>query len=230
MERHVSGRLVTYDEAHWELLEGMRARAAQVQGAIPGDSLVYGSVARGDVHQGSDVDLVVQDPLPSYAVELGLSRGFHILERRITIASPGSVAKATVDLAEGAHVTWPLIPERDREEGFYLFGGALDARATGSRDRVPGVTKRLLLVVPVPEGHVESSVLGTEVEAAHALGLPLDVVRERVRVLARRDQVGRTGVFRSVKVEEGETFEQVLERMADTTPAVRRQVRYRGGR
>ena len=163
-------------------------------------------------------------------MELALDRGFHVVERRITIASPGSVPKANLVLAEGANVAWPMLAERDREEGFYRFGGALDARAMGLRERVPGVTKRLLIVVPTPEGHLESSLMGAEVEAARLLDLPLDVVEERVRVLSRRDQVGRTGVFRSVKVEEGETFEQVLDRLADTTPAVRRQVRYRGAR
>jgi predicted nucleotidyltransferase len=73
-------------------------------------------------------------------------------------------------------------------------------------------------------------VVGVEVDVARTLGLQLDVILERVRVLSRRDAVGRTGVFRSVAVPEGETFEQVLMALADSTPAIRRQLRYRGSR
>ncbi len=230
VRRHVSGRLVLYQQDRWELLEGLRARAARVQRALGVPSLVYGSVARGDVTATSDVDVVILEPAPSFAVELALSRAFHVVERRLTIASPNSVPKANLTLDDGSHVGWPLLPPKPRESGFYSFGGAIDATSSGPRERVPGVSKRLLLVEPVDEGHVETSVLGAEVEVARALGLPMDVVEERVRVLSRRDRVGRTGVFRTQVVEEGTTFEQLLESMADSTPAVRRQVRYRGAR
>lgn len=230
VRRHVSGRLVEYDLGRWELMAALRARAARVQGALGVPSLVYGSVARGDVTASSDVDVVILEPFPSYAVELSLSEAFHVVERRLTIASPNSVPKASLTLDDGSQVSWPLLPPKPREAGFYSFGGAIDATRAGPRDRVPGVSKRLLLIEPVETGHVETSVLGAEVEAARTLGLPMDVVEERVRVLARRDQVGRTGVFRSLTVGEGNTFEQLLDSLADTTPAVRRQMRYRGSR
>ena len=203
------------------------------------DSLVYGSVARGDVGPASDVDIVLLGDVPSFKVEMALEAGFHVLERRITIASPNSVPKATIALEDDTNVSWPLLPPSEREEEFYRFGGAIDAGATGPRERVPGVTKSLILVEPVEVGHVETSVLGVvvddaaqiarglEVDVARRMGLPVEVVMERVRVLTRRDAIGRTGVFRSVGVEDGMTFEQTLEAMADTTPAVRRQFRYR---
>ena len=230
VERHVTGREVRYDEARWTLLEGLRERAAAVQRALPVDSVAYGSVARGDVHPASDVDIVLLDPVASFEVELALEGVGHAVDRRITIASPGSVPKANVELEDGTHVGWPLLAPRDRESGFYRFGGSIDARASGSRDRVPGVSKRLLLIVPTDGGHVESSVVGAEVEAARALDLPMEVVAERVRVLKRRDSVGRTGIFRSVPVGEGATFEQVLDGLANSNPTVRRQMRYRGRR
>ncbi len=228
--RDASSRLVEYDSTRWELLESLRTRAVLVHRQLPGESLVYGSVARGDVHPGSDVDIVVLDPPASYLIELALDETHHILERRLTIASPNSVPKASVALSEGTHVSWALLPVKDREEGFHRFGGAVDAMTMGPKERVPGVSKRLLLIEPIPEGHLETGVIGSEVEAARVLGLPLEVVSERVRVLSRRDSVGRTGVFRSIVLEEGTTFEQVLEALSDSTPAIRRQVRYRGGR
>ncbi len=227
VERHVSGRPVEYDDRRWELLATLRERAAAVQRAMTTESLVYGSVARGDVGPTSDVDIVLLGDVPSYTVELALDATFHVLERRITIASPNSVPKASITLDEGTNVSWPLLPPSEREEDFYRFGGAIDAVAAGPRERVPGVSKRLLLVEPIEEGHLETSVVGVEVDVARRLDLPVDVVMERVRVLTRRDAIGRTGVFRSVPVEDGVTFEQALGSMADTTPAVRRQFRYR---
>ena len=230
VERHVHGRVVEYGPDRWKLLAELRERAARVQRAIPASCLTYGSVARGDVSPTSDVDVVVMEAVPSFALELAVSKEFHVLERRLTMASPNAVPKASLMLSDGSNVSWSLLPTREREEDFYRFGGSIDATASEPIDRVPGVSKRLILVEPLPEGHRETSVIGAEVEVAKALSLSIDVVEERVRVLVRRDQVGRTGVFRSLTVDEDETFEQVLEGMADTTPAVRRQLRNRRGR
>ncbi len=230
VERHVSGRLVPYDDDRWSLLEDLRQRAARVQGAVPVESLVYGSVARGDVHPSSDVDIVLLGPVASYEVELALEEAFHPVERRITVASPGSVPKANIELEDGTHIGWPLLSPKGRESDFYRFGGAIDARDAAPRERVPGVSKRLLLIRPVDEGHIESSVIGAEVEASRTMGLPMDIVMERVRVLNRRDSIGRTGIFRSIPVDRAITFEQGLDALADSTPAIRRQVRYRGRR
>lgn len=227
VELHVNARLVSYDDDRWSLLGLLRSKAAAVQRSLPGASLVYGSVARGDVGPGSDVDIVLGGPEPSYSVEIPLEARFHVLERRITIASPNSVPKASIILDDGVVVSWPLLPASEREDEFYRFGGAIDATRAGPRERVAGVSKRLLLIQPVGEGHLETSVVGSEVEVARALGLSMAVVMERVRVLTRRDEVGRTGVFRSIPVGEGVTFEQELERLSHTHPAVRRQFRDR---
>ncbi len=228
VEQHVDGRKVVYDGKRWDLLLRLRSRAAEVQRALPFRTMVYGSVARGDVHEGSDVDIIVLEALPSYQIELALSRGFHVLERRLTMATPNATPKAHISLEDGTTVSWPLLSPSERESAFYAFGGWLDAASVGPRERVPGVSKRLLLVRPTPEGHVESSVVGAEVEVARHLSVPVDIVRERVRVLTRRDRVGRTGVFRSEPLDDGQTFEQLLESMADRSPAIRRQLRHRG--
>jgi hypothetical protein len=84
------------------------------------------------------------------------------------------------------------------------------------------VNKKLLLVIPTEGGHVESSIIGREAETARLLDVPVEVVRERVRVLARRDRVGRTGVYMREEVPEGSTFEETLKHFSDRDPAVRR--------
>ncbi len=84
--------------------------------------------------------------------------------------------------------------------------------------------------MPTPEGHEESSVVGYEAEVAKRLGVSTDVVRERVRVLTRRDAVGRTGIFLKLSVPEGVSFEEVLETEVMANPALRRTLRERKAR
>ena len=47
---------------------------------------------------------------------------------------------------------------------------------------------------------------------------------DRVRALTRRDEVGRTGVFLKRELGPDECFEEVLRRLADRNPAVRKRV------
>ncbi|HDD68955.1 MAG TPA: DNA polymerase subunit beta, partial [Candidatus Korarchaeota archaeon] len=62
-------KVVIYDEKRWSLLKKLRNRAIMIlelllQVGIKG--ILYGSIARGDVREGSDVDVVVLRPtLPS---------------------------------------------------------------------------------------------------------------------------------------------------------------------
>ena len=66
--------------------------------------------------------------------------------------------------------------------------------------------KRLLLIEPTETGHTESGIAGREPEVARLLGIGRDSVDERVRVLSRRDSVGRTGVYLREDLEPGESF------------------------
>jgi hypothetical protein len=49
-------------------------------------------------------------------------------------------------------------------------------------------------------------------------------VEERIRVLTRREKVGRTGIVFSRDLEEDEVFEEALKQVADTNPIVRRRL------
>ncbi len=93
--------------------------------------------------------------------------------------------------------------------------------------RSKGCTKKLTLVEPTHLGHLEASIIGRESEVAKILSISPDIVRERVRVLKRRDAIGRTGIFLKVTVAEGESIEEALEKETRNNPALKRTLRSR---
>ena len=64
------------------------------------------------------------------------------------------------------------------------------AKMVGAK-RVVGVDKRLMIIEPNEEGHIESSVINQEESVATLLKIQLNLVFERVHALVRRDEVGR---------------------------------------
>ncbi len=188
--------------------------------------LVHGSVARGDVRPRSDIDIVVPYSVPSFRVELALGRW---IRREIVQATPSSVLKAHIHVKDNIVVTFPLLKMMPREEEFYRWGGVVDSDQLKGDQRVLGVNKRLLLIEPIPEGHIESGVIGREREVAKRLGVSIDIAKERVRVLLRRSRVGRTGVYIVRHVPDGTTFEEMAKILCDSDPALRRTIRRRGG-
>ena len=93
--------------------------------------------------------------------------------------------------------------------------------------RVPGVDKRLVLIDPTDTGHTEHGVIGYETYVAKKLGVSSSIAEERVRVLKRRDIVGRTGVYRTYQLTDDETFETATKNLADSDPALRRTMKGR---
>lgn len=225
-------REVVYGADRLTLLSGLRERAEGIGRALGPGWFVHGSLARGDVKRGSDIDIVYLEGEPaSFEVESHLERaGLHWTAREVVLATPNSSPKGHIHLCEEATVTFPLAGFRPQEEAFYRFGGRLPARGLRSAPRVPGVSKKLLLILPTPEGHVESSILGREAETGRLLGVPVDVVRERVRVLGRRDRIGRTGVYLRAEVPDRSSFEETLRFLRDRDPVVRRAAGGRGRR
>ena len=227
-------REVHYTREQWELLGKLRRIATNILEAlmlngIP--SVVHGSIARGDVHRGSDIDVFIPVPIPSYKVELVLENsGYTIYYRYIAIATPSSTPKAYVvlDPSEKIVVSYPLLKPKPREIEFYKFGGLLDLDGLKQNKRVPGVNKKLILIEPTPYGHRESPVIGRESIVASILGISIETVEERVRVLSRRDEIGRTGVFVKYMLSPDEAFEEALVKIAKRNPLVRRQLTERG--
>ncbi len=218
MVRNVDGREVIYEESRWKLLLKLRKRAREIAKEIPFSTYLHGSVARGDVTKNSDVDIVILDVVPTYIIESTIN----YRSRRIVQATPNSVIKAVYEVDERTNIIFPLSKMKWHELEFYDFGGKIDVF---SDERVRGVNKALLLIEPTSRGHIEWSIVGREDEVARILGIHTEVVRERVRVLTRRDKIGRTGVYLNIIVPEDRSVEEVLKIIADRDPVVRRRLR-----
>jgi len=221
---------VTYSSAHWEILEHLRKRSFEVMKNLEGSHLrstVHGSIARGDVTQTSDIDIFISDPMSSFAVETALeSSGFQFLERKLIQATPLYALKGYIELDGQTSVSFPLVKMRQVEKEFYRFGGEATVSILEKNKRVLGVDKRLMLIEPTDEGHIESTIVNKEKETAKLLGISPTTVLDRVRALLRRDKVGRTGVYIEKELNPEETFEQAMKKLADNNPAVRRRIRF----
>jgi len=222
---------IVYNLSHWKLLERLRKKSIEImdvlalKGIISG---IYGSVVRGDVTPKSDIDIIIPYVLSSHSVELALTgSGFEICKRIIAQATPNSTPKAHIflDIEEKKCVTFPLATFRTLEREFYKFGGYLEINALKKDNRVPGCNKGLMLIEPTEQGHMESSMYYKEREVAKIVGISVDIIRERIRVLKRRKKVGRTGIILSVHLEKEEVFENILRKLAASNPIIRRRLR-----
>ena len=219
---------IIYTEDHWMLLRQFWQKAKDLVSALAAmsiESVVHGSVARGDVDFGSDVDVVVTQHLPSYKMELALSKaGFEPMKREIVMATPWHLPKGHIYLDDDYSATFPLVEPKPLEVEFYYFGGAIGLEQLEQEVRVPGANKRLMLIEPTPQGHVESPIKGREAEVAKRIGVSIDIVRERVQVLTRRADIGRTGIFLQRELAPDENFEVVFEQLVKNVPAVKFRV------
>ena len=189
---------------------------------------IYGSVVRGDVTPKSDIDIIIPYVLSSHSVELALTgSGLEIYKKIIAQATPNSTPKAHIflDIEEKKCITFPLATFRTLEREFYKFGGYLEIDALKADKRVPGCNKKSMLIEPTGQGHMESSINYREREVARTVGISIKIIRERIRVLKRRKKVGRTGIILSVQLENEEVFENILKKIADSNPIIRRRLR-----
>ncbi len=223
---------VIYDEKRWKLLEKLRAEAVRIMEALTQshlNSVVHGSIARGDITEKSDIDVFLPDPSSSFLIETALERASIPVNRRVIVqATPLYAIKGHIEIDKQQSVSFPLVKLRPVERGFYKFGGEASLSVLERDVRILGVDKRLMLIEPTSKGHVESAVVGSEEAVAHLLGVSLETVFDRVRALVHRDEVGRTGVFLEKELSPHETFEGVLKKLADQNPAVRRRLKLYG--
>ncbi len=228
-EKHADYREVTYNSRHWALLGEYREKATRIMAALEGfrlQSLVHGSIARGDVDKNSDIDVFIAEPSSSFLLETALEKArIPISERMLIQATPNYAMKAYIEVDERTSVSFPLMHMRRVEREFYKFGGEINLNQLKAGTRVKGVDKRLMLIEPTEKGHTESSILGREESAAKRLGLSAETVLDRVHALLKRDEVGRTGVFIKKQLASDETFEMALKKLADENPAVRRRMK-----
>ncbi|MEM4245746.1 MAG: nucleotidyltransferase domain-containing protein [Candidatus Bathyarchaeia archaeon] len=219
---------VTYTPRRWRMLEDYRAVALAVLRDLDRfgvNAFIHGSLARGDVDAQSDIDIVVPDITMSRDIEIILTvSSYKIYSRQISQATPSHALKGHIflDPARKISVTFPLLSFRRLEYEFYRFGGLLDLKGVVRGDRTAGCTKKLTLVEPTETGHLESGIVGREAEIARILGVSPEIVKERERVLARRDEIGRTGVFLKRELIGDESFQKYMKSLIDSNPAVRR--------
>jgi predicted nucleotidyltransferase len=221
---------VYYEPWRWRLLEEKRSLAIKIMEvlqALYGSLVTHGSIARGDVSVDSDVDVVILDPPNPSLVELALEKGgFKVRWKELVQATPTYTPKVYLylDYKGLLVVSYPLARLRPREREFYKWGGECTLDDLRKGVRTPGVDKRLKLIEPTDRGHRESPVIGREGYVARLLGISVETVIERVRVLTRRREHGRTGVFLKVELNPEDSVEEAVARVARENPVFRRRL------
>lgn len=220
---------VIYSQSHLKLLEKKRSQALNLMKLFRKHNLdpyVYGSVARGDIHPDSDIDIAFLYRVPAYKVEFILqNKDISNYSREIIMATPADSLKLYIYLSELKCITLPLTELSRTSQLFYDFGGKLDYKHLKMDKRVSGIDKRLVLIKPTEDGHEEFSIINQESIAAKMVGIPIDIINERKRVLLRREKHGRTGVFLKKELSLNETVEGALKRLAEDNSIVRKKLK-----
>jgi len=219
---------ITYSEYNWTLLKNKRAIATKLLNLFVKEGLnpfVYGSVARGDVNESSDIDIIFIQEIPSFQIEYILNKnGFENYFREIIMATPSDSIKLYIHLSELESITVPLSKLGRNVVDFYKFGGKITLDNLNSGIRVPGIDKRLVLIKPNLNGHEEISIIGNESLAAKEVGVGIDIVNERKRVLLKREKFGKTGVFLKRILHLNESTEEVLKTLANNKSIIRKKL------
>lgn len=219
---------ITYSEHNWTLLKNKRSHAIKLLNIFSKENLnpfVYGSVARGDVNESSDIDIIFIQEIPSYQIEYILNKnGFENYFREIIMATPLDSIKLYIHLSELESITIPLSKLGKSVIEFYNFGGKTSLDGLSSGVRVPGIDKRLVLIKPNLNGHDEISIIGNESLAAKEVGVSVDIVNERIRVLLKREKFGKTGVFLKRKLHLNESTEEVLKTLSKKRAIIRKKL------
>jgi len=219
---------VTYSENHLKLLHQKRERSKLLLEMFAKKGLnpfLYGSIARGDIHTDSDIDIVLIQLIAPYQIEIILDKnGFNNYHREIIMATPADTLKLYIYLTELESITIPLSKFDKKSREFYDFGGKINLNQIKNSIRVPGIDKRLVLIQPVSDGHEEYSIIGNEHLAAKQLNVSIEVINERKKVLLKREKFGKTGVFLKRPIEMNETIEDVLKKLANKKSIVRKKL------
>ena len=216
--------MVEYTERHWKLLAEKRGKALEVISTLHKISLegfVYGSVARGDVNEDSDVDVVVFYP---DILKLDLIEADH---KFIIQATPYSTPKAYISLDpdEKTVISFPLAKMSRKEIEFYYFGGLVSEKDIEKGVRVPGVNKKLMLIIPTEKGHIEVPLKGNEDYAVKVLkNVSYDTILEREYLLTKREERGHTGVFLKYVLDRDESFESAIRNLYKSNKFFRRAI------
>jgi predicted nucleotidyltransferase len=227
--KHAENRRIVYTKNHWTKLTTLREKAIPIMESLEKfhlKTIVHGSIARGDVKAGSDIDIFLPEVQSSFQIETALQQyDISANTRFIVQATPNYAMKAHIEIDELTTISFPLMQMRRVEKEFYRFGGEISLNQLKEKMRIPGVDKRLMLIEPTVDGHYESSIIGREEFAATILKVSSQTVLDRVHTIIRREAVGRTGVFVKRELLPEETFELALKKISEANPAVRRRMK-----
>ena len=220
---------VIYNKFQWAFLSDHRAKAKKILCTLLKSNLnafIFGSVARGDVTTNSDVDIIIPEVCSSFQIESSLENlDISTSNKYIVQATPNHAIKAYIEIDSITTISFPLVRLRKVEREFYKFAGEINLNKIQSSERVHGVDKRLMLIEPTKNGHIELKIVGLEDYVAKVIGISTQTVLNRVNTLKKREAKGRTGVFIKKIVPSNLTFELVLKKLADKNPAVRRRLK-----
>ncbi|MHA1282849.1 MAG: nucleotidyltransferase domain-containing protein [Promethearchaeota archaeon] len=219
---------VEYSKQQWDLLKEKRESAINLLKMFENEGLrayVYGSIARGNVHKNSDIDVIFLQQITPFRVELILNKNnIFNYEREIIMATPKDAIKLYIYLSELESITIPITKLNKTNLEFYDFGGKIDLKQLKINLRVPGVDKRLVFIKPTKKGHIEYSLIGNESIVAKEIGIDIKTILEREKVLLKREKYGRTGVYLKKKIAPEESFEKVLKELIKSKSIVREKM------
>jgi predicted nucleotidyltransferase len=109
-EKRVEYREVVYDAQRWNLLKEFRQKAMRIMETLEIlnlESVVHGSIARGDVKKKSDIDVFIPRQVSSFTVETALEKASVPVNRRLIVqATPTYAMKAHIETGESASVSF----------------------------------------------------------------------------------------------------------------------------
>ena len=213
---------IKYNQKTWKKLKDLRNKAIKTMEKIKQHSpRIYGSIARGDVNQESDIDIIIPNKIPSFQIETKIN----YQKRKIVQATPGSLIKAQIQINPKHQITFPLIKPKGNEMDFYKFGGQIKYKdlKQNKEKRVPGVNKQLKLIQPTEKGHKEQTIINREPETAKKLKIDIEIIKERIRVLKRREKIGKTGIFINKELQPNQNFEKTLKKLKKQNPTIKRK-------
>ncbi len=219
-------QVVIYSEEKWNQLRAKRKRAIELLSMLKQYTpYVYGSLARGDVHGNSDIDIIILNKIPSFQIEFILEEnGFTNYFREIIMATPQDSIRLYIYLNELECLTLPLTTLNKKNLQFYDFGGKIDLEQMKNDIRVVGIDKRLIMIKPTSEGHEELSIINNETMVAREMGIKIEYLNERKKILLRRERHGRTGVFFKKILDINDTTEEAIKKLASSHSIIRKKL------
>ena len=116
---------MVYDREHWSIFKELRTETARMIKPLTRmhiEPLAYGSIARGDVHHNSDIDIFIPNPPSPTLIETALLREkFTLIKRVIVQATPNFAVKGYIYLDDVRSYSFPLVKLRSNEIEFYSF-------------------------------------------------------------------------------------------------------------